>query len=75
VVTDILMPERDGLETIMYLRKQLPEVAIIAISGLENRLILDNAKGLGATRILAKPFSPSDLQSLVAELLGPPSTG
>ncbi len=75
VITDILMPEKDGLETIRHLRKELPAVKIIAISGNENQLFLDSASGLGATRSLAKPFRPSELLELVAELLEPAPVG
>lgn len=73
VITDIFMPERDGLETIMYLRKEMPDVKIIAISGMENRLFLDNASGLGATRVLPKPFRPSQLLELVDDLMSKPT--
>ncbi len=69
VVTDILMPEKDGFETIMYLRKEQPGTKVIAISGGENRLFLESAAGLGATRILTKPFRPSELIQAVKELL------
>jgi CheY-like chemotaxis protein len=69
VITDVLMPERDGLETIMYLRREAPQTKIIAISGSENDLFLSNAEGLGATHTLPKPFRPSDLLALVTKVL------
>lgn len=73
VITDILMPQRDGLETIMYLRKQMPRMKVLAISGAENQLFLANASGLGATEILPKPFTPDQLIAKIGELLGPPA--
>lgn len=74
VITDILMPETDGLEAIVHLRKRTPGLKVIAISGYENALFLADARGLGATRVLTKPFKPGDLLTLVHDLLGQPST-
>lgn len=71
VITDVLMPERDGLEMIMFLRRQAPNAKIIAISGADSGLFLENARGLGASATLAKPFSPSELLREVHGLLGP----
>ena len=58
VITDILMPETDGLETIMHLRKRMPGLKVIAISGVENALFLADARGLA--RRVCSP-SPSRL--------------
>lgn len=75
VVTDILMPERDGLEIIVSIRREVPGTKIIAISGAPNQdLFLDNAAGLGAARVLAKPFSPRQLTALVKEMTSGPAT-
>jgi CheY-like chemotaxis protein len=73
VITDILMPETDGLETIVHLRKRSPGLRVIAISGYENALFLADARGLGATRVLTKPFKTADLLALVQEVLGQPT--
>lgn len=73
IITDIVMPEKEGLETIMELRKEFPSVKVIAISGGgRNRPgdYLPVAKRLGANRALAKPFSRSELLAVVRELLG-----
>jgi len=71
VITDILMPEKDGLEIIMELRRDLPDVKIIAISGdgyIESGLYLLNvAKILGANRTLYKPFTHKEMLEAVAE--------
>lgn len=73
IVTDILMPDKDGLEVIMELRKRHPNVKIVAISGGDrtgNRQYLRIARELGAARILPKPFRPKELLALVEEVLG-----
>jgi two-component system chemotaxis response regulator CheY len=59
VITDILMPEQDGLETIRALRRQFPEVKLIAISGGGRTVhmdFLDVAERLGVHCTLHKPF-------------------
>ena len=64
VITDLIMPEKEGLETIRELRQRRPDLPIIAISGggrLVGRDFLDVARKLGAQEALAKPFEPEDL--------------
>lgn len=62
LITDIVMPDKDGLETIMSVRKIEPSMKIIAMSGGGNWLAPDKclsiSKRLGASRALAKPISP-----------------
>lgn len=72
VITDILMPEKEGIETIIELRRRHPAMRIIAISGggrTGNRDFLLTAKHLGADRTLAKPFGLNDLLSLVRDVI------
>jgi len=75
LITDIIMPEKEGIETIMELRRDFPNVKIIAISGGGKALARDTclrfAKGLGASRALAKPFSRQELLDAVQEVLNP----
>lgn len=73
VVADILMPQRDGIEMIIHLRKTMPNIPVIAISGANDPLFLANAAGLGAARTLSKPFSPQKLLNVVQELTAAPS--
>jgi DNA-binding response OmpR family regulator len=71
VITDILMPEQDGVETIAQLRAEFPEVAIIAMSGAYSAAGFDYLavpRELGA-HILRKPFDMQELVSLVRKLL------
>ena len=72
VITDIIMPDKEGLEMITELTRAYPRIKIIAMSGggrdgPKNYLTI--AKYLGAGRTLAKPFSHSDLIEVVQELL------
>jgi two-component system chemotaxis response regulator CheY len=72
VITDILMPEADGLETIRALREYDAAVRIIAISGGGRGSAndyLEVAQQFGARRILSKPFTREELQAAVAEVL------
>ena len=72
IITDILMPEKEGLETIMDLRKDFPDVKIIAISGggqIDANSYLSMAKQFGALRTLPKPFELEELLDAVRELL------
>lgn len=72
VVTDLIMPEEDGLKVIMKIRELKPSVKIIAISGGGKAgpgNYLNLAKALGANAIYSKPFSVSDLIAKIEELL------
>jgi len=72
VITDLIMPEEDGLKVIMKFREIKPSVKIIAISGGGKAgpgSYLNMAKALGADAIYSKPFSLSDLMVKIDELL------
>lgn len=72
VVTDIIMPEQEGIETIRKIRHRNPAVGIIAISGggrTRNFGFLDFAKKLGANGTLSKPFTGTQLLALVETTL------
>ena len=72
VITDLIMPEQDGIGTINYIRKKLPDIKIIAISG-GGRMIsqdyLKIARMLGAQYTFKKPFSNRELVAKVRELI------
>lgn len=74
VITDIFMPESDGLETIMALRRVNVVTPIIAISGHsgDSGHYLRVAQSLGAQRTLAKPFSVDELLGAVSDTLAGP---
>jgi CheY-like chemotaxis protein len=72
VLTDLLMPEREGLETIEDLKRNKPELPVIAFSGAaqdEPDSRLEHAKRLGAACTLEKPFHPSRLLEIIRSLL------
>jgi DNA-binding response OmpR family regulator len=77
ILTDIVMPEKEGISTIIDLRKEYPRLRIIAMSGggdFEPYGYLDIARRVGADRTLPKPFSRSELLEAVnAVLAGAPS--
>jgi CheY-like chemotaxis protein len=68
VITDLIMPEKDGIETIIELGRNFPGVKIIAMTG-GSESSLRCAKHLGANRTLAKPFKISDLLEAVRKVL------
>jgi len=72
VITDVLMPRKEGLETIMELRRDFPEVKVIAISGggrIGPDECLDLAKKFGAQYAFTKPFIGKEILQAVQELL------
>ncbi|MGI6657454.1 MAG: response regulator [Desulfobulbus sp.] len=72
IITDLIMPEQEGLETITRLRKDYPTLKIIAISGggrIGPDAYLPAARELGADRVFSKPFDIRELTDAVRELL------
>ena len=66
------MPEKEGLEIILELRKSYPEIKVIAISGggrLSPEGYLESAKQMGASMVFQKPFSQKEIISAVQDLL------
>jgi len=72
VITDIIMPEEDGLKVILKLREIKPALKVIAISGGGKAGpggYLNLARALGADAIFSKPFSVNELIKKIDELL------
>ena len=72
IITDLIMPNKDGIGMIIELKKEFPEIKIIAMSGGGvNRPegYLDGAKKLGATRTLTKPIDRDEMLAAVKETL------
>ena len=73
VITDLIMPEQEGLETIGQLRREFPGTKVIAISGggrIGPEAYLPAAQELGADKVFSKPFDVRELAGAVKELLG-----
>jgi two-component system, chemotaxis family, chemotaxis protein CheY len=74
MITDIVMPDMDGLENLKTARSELPDLPIIAMSGggsLKTENYLRLAQAFGARKVLQKPFDTQDLLKAVSELLEP----
>lgn len=71
VITDMLMPDKEGMETITEIRAVNPKAKIIAISGggnTQNMAFLQMAQKVGANRTLSKPIKPDELLAAVKAL-------
>ena len=72
VITDLLMPEKDGIEVIGEVRRKQPDARIVAMSGGgrgSRDHYLETAVGLGAHAVLGKPFSVSELEAALSSVL------
>lgn len=72
MITDIIMPEKEGIDTIMDFRMNYPQVRIIAMSGggrIGPTEYLDMAEKLGADKTFAKPFSSKAMLATIRDLL------
>lgn len=76
VITDLFMPKKEGIETISELKRDFPDVKIIAISGGGQHIpggFLVFAKKLGAIHTFQKPIDNEELLQVVSTLLSPPN--
>jgi DNA-binding response OmpR family regulator len=72
VITDIIMPDKEGLELIMEMKRQSPGLKIIAMSGggrISPESYLECARHFGAEKVFQKPFRQKELVSAVRELM------
>jgi CheY-like chemotaxis protein len=76
LITDLVMPAMDGIETIVAVRREFPQLKIIAVSGAAAQVrdaSLSTAKQLGANDTLHKPFTREELINTVHSALGHPT--
>ncbi len=72
IITDIFMPDTDGIEVLRHLRAKFPELKIVVMSGGGNRVsrgYLPAATALGANHVIEKPFDPSSVGDQIEDLL------
>jgi CheY-like chemotaxis protein len=72
IITDLIMPKKEGIETIMELHRDFHNVKVIAMSGggvNDSELYLQIAKTIGAVKTLAKPLNRKELLEAVKELI------
>ncbi len=78
VITDIHMPDKNGIEVVLEVRHFYPEMPIIAMSGASVRHMLshlDDARLLGAAHVLEKPFALADMLNVVRRALSATEPG
>lgn len=76
VITDLIMPNKEGMEIMIEFKKEQPRIPVIVMSGggrLDARDYLQMATRMGAARTLAKPFGAQELLSAVDEVLKAPA--
>ena len=72
VITDILMPDKEGIETIMEIRRMVPDIKIIAVSGggrIGSDSYLELARKLGAIETFSKPIDRKKLVEVLGNIL------
>lgn len=72
IITDVIMPDCDGIELVMSVRKKLPDIKVVVMSGggrVQADHYLNLAEKLGATRVFEKPFDTMEFRQVVHDLL------
>lgn len=72
IITDVIMPDCDGIELVMTVRKKLPDIKVIVMSGggrVQANHYLNLAQKLGATRVFEKPFDTLEFRQAAHDLL------
>ncbi len=73
VISDVIMPNCDGIELVLSIRRKLPNVPVLIMSGggrAQASHYLNLAEKLGAAKVFEKPFNTAKLRAAVSELLG-----
>lgn len=72
VITDLIMPGKEGMETLQDIKRDYPEMKVVVVSGGGRStpdMYLETAKNLGADAILAKPFTSKELLNTIKKTL------
>ena len=77
VITDVIMPDRDGYEVCEFIKRQeqFAKTPVILMSGIVNREVAERAMAVKADELIRKPFQPQDLIARVKKLLDPETPG
>jgi CheY-like chemotaxis protein len=75
MITDLVMPEQEGIETIKLLRKEYPDVRVIAMSGAFGGDYLQIAGFMGAHKTLVKPIRMQTVLEAIEDVMGDGSAG
>ncbi|MBI4396095.1 MAG: response regulator [Elusimicrobia bacterium] len=73
VTMDLTMPDSYGMESTKDILNQNPDAKILVVTALNQKLLQQDAKRIGARAMIAKPFQPIELIKVVTDLLGPPA--
>jgi len=74
IVTDLMMPQVNGIELLKIAKARWPKIPVLVITGFASIASAVEATQLGAANYLAKPFTPEELQAAVREALAPRTT-
>ena len=69
LLTDLVMPDHEGLETIRRMRQERPDIPIVAMSGAFDGNFLEVARAMGAAAVIQKPFRPEQVLKVVGQVL------
>ena len=77
VITDVIMPDRDGYEVCQFIKchERFARTPVILMSGVVNKSVAEKAMAVKADELIRKPFQPQDLIARVKNLLSPKSGG
>lgn len=78
IISDVIMPDCDGIELVMMIRRKLPKVPVIIMSGggrVQATHYLNLAEKLGAAKVFEKPFNTAELRAAVSDLLDDAGSG
>jgi CheY-like chemotaxis protein len=69
LLTDLVMPDHEGLETIRQMRHDRPDIPVVAMSGAFDGGFLEVARAMGAAAVIQKPFTPDQVVKVVQRVL------